>query len=208
MEDKWRTAWSLFDEDKGTPIEYRSHAWCWLTYRATEGHISREEYQKRVWLEGRIPPSHPDAARWITAQAAAEFYLWTLWDQPKRAMAAANTVKKNWKKYPPNVLSMLRITAVLAYKAYLDGKKATAKKMIQNAINGWQKVMAKIDWRKFPTRFLDGRGDMVAIHALMCIANHMKMLPYDVETYTVSTTNEPWVKCLKHTSKREVTIWT
>jgi hypothetical protein len=205
MVDKWRIAWNHFDEDLETPIEYQCHAQCWLTYRALDGHVSREEYERRVWLKHQIVLQHTDGPRWITAQAAAEFYLWTLWDRPERAMRAAETLMKHWRKYPPAVLSMLRVTTAFAYKAYMDGKSLEAKAMIQKAIKRWQQVMKKIDWMKYPLRFMDGKGDMMALHALSCLAGRIGMSPKWITEHDgfLRDSNEPWVKCIRHVGFKE-----
>lgn len=200
MEDKWRTAWSLFDEDLETPIEYQCHAQCWLTYRAIDGHVSREEYEHRIWQKHQITLRHPDGPRWITSQAASDFYLWTLWDRPERAERAAETLMEHWRKYPPAVLSMLRVMTTLAYKAHLDDNSSVAKAMIQEAIGCWQQVMGQIDWMKYPLRFLDGKGDMMALHALSCLAGRTGMSPKWITEHDgfLFTSNEPWVMCIRH----------
>ena len=200
INDQWRTAWSLLTEDKDTPIEYRCHARCWLTYRAAEGHVCCEEYEKRVWRACEIPAEHPDAPRWITSQAAAEFYLWTLWSQFDRSKQAADTLFQNWRYYPPAVLSMLRVTVVQTYHLYLRGEHESAKIAVDAAISNWQQVMGSISWKKYPMRFMDGAGDMKALHALSCLSGRLGIVPQWITNHDkfLFDNKELWVRCIRH----------
>ncbi len=209
MDEKWKAAWALLDELPDVPIEHRCHARCWLTYRAIDGHIKQGEYELRVWKACEIPAAHPDAPRWITSQAAAEFYLWTLWGDEARSFQANNELYNSYKSYPPAILSMLRVHAVDAYRSYLNGDPDLAKHQIVKSVSMWREVMASFDWQKYPLRFMDGKGDMLALHALVCIAARLGIGQEWMKCHenAVQTCNEPWVRCIKHLSAKPGAIW-
>jgi hypothetical protein len=198
MDDKWRTAWNLLDEDGKTPIQYRCHARCWLTYRAIEGHVARDEFERRVQTKFTIPADHKDAPRWITSLAVAEFYLWTLWDD-ERAKLAEETLALHWRKWPPAVLSMLRVAAIRSYDEHMEGNHTTSRLIIEKAIKDWKETMALIDWEEYPLRFLDGQRDMMAMHAMMCtLSRGESLFPWLLEHESAFLKiKEPWVDCLK-----------
>lgn len=95
---------------------------------------------------------------------------------------------------------MLRLKAVLAYRAFVDDQILVAGGMIQEAIEGWQQAMLKIDWMKYPMRFLDGKGDMMALHALSCLAGRIGMSPKWITEHDdfIYSNNDPWLKCIRH----------
>lgn len=214
MDDKWRAAWSLLDEDKSPSVlpEHRAHAKCWLTYRAIEGHIKHDEFEKRVLSVPDLPTNHPLVARWRTSQSAAEFFYYTLRDD-KNGMWRASTYARfpEWwqKDHPPAVLNYLRVQCVLVYSEYLEGNHEAANLMIQTALNVWRTVMYSLDWQKHPLRFMDGKGDMMALHALMCIGARIGMVPAWMQEHekAIQDLKEPWALCLRHLSKRKGAIW-
>jgi hypothetical protein len=215
MDDKWRAAWSLLDEDKSPAVlpEHRAHAKCWLTYRAIEGHIKHEEFVNRVFATPQFPLHLPLAPRWATSQKAAEFYYFTLHGDDPRSLESISFTRfpEFWQaSHPPAVLNYLRVQCVLVYAEYLAGNHDAAKLMIQTALNVWKGVMAALDWRKHPTRFLDAQGDMKPLHAMMCIAARIGTVPEWMqknEKALIQDCKEPWALCLKHLSKRKGAIW-
>lgn len=211
IEEKWRAAWNLLDEDKSPDVlpEHRAHARCWLTYRAIEGHVKRDEFMNRVRaVEWPNEPAIP--ARWETSIAAAEFYLFTLWDMEREALDASSVFLFTdfWhKEHPPAILSYLRVQCVFAYEQFLAGNHEACFLTIQTAVNVWKSIMARLDWQAHPIRWLDARGDMHALHAMMCMADKMGKLADPVETRTIQDMKEPWVLCLKHLSRRKNAIF-
>lgn len=212
MEDKWRAAWSLLDEDKSPAVlpEHRLHARCWLTYRAFEGHVNRDEFMNRV----RFCPTEniaPALCRWDTSICAAEFYVFTLWDMEIDAIKAFSSFQSTgWPlRHPPAVLSYLRMQTIRVYGYYLDGMQEDAAKVISAAVEQWKDIVKSLDWKVHPLRFLDGRGDMHALHALMCIAQKIGVIknhpPLDLRT--IQDLKDPWVFCMKHLSTRKSAIW-
>lgn len=213
MEDKWRAAWSLLDEDKSPAVlpEHRLHARCWLTYRAFEGHVKQDEFMNRV----RFCPTEniaPAFCRWDTSICAAEFYVFTLWDMEIDAIKAYSSFQgAGWLlRHPPAVLSYLRMQAIRVYGYYLDGMNEDAAKAISAAVCQWQDIMGEaIDWKGNPLRFMEAKNDMMALHALMCIASRLGMVPAWMQEHekAIQDIKEPWALCLKHLSKRKGAIW-
>lgn len=215
MDDKWRAAWSLLDEDKSPDVmpEYRLHARCWLTYRTFEGHVKRDEFMQRVRFCS-TESLHPSLCRWDTSISAAEFYLFTSWDMETEAMKAfASFQASGWwshERHLPAVLHYLRMQAVRVYDYYISDMKDDAAKAISTSVCQWQSVMGEaIDWKAHPLRFMDGKGDMMALHALMCIGARIGMVPAWMQEHekAIQDLKEPWALCLRHLSKRKGAIW-
>jgi hypothetical protein len=214
MDDKWRAAWRLLDEDPTTPEEFRCHARCWLTYRAIEGHVTHADYLGRVALKPcSLPPDHDRFLRWTTSLATADFYYWTLWGDLENAETHGKAIvfcaSDDLKKYPPALLSWLRVKCVLIYADFLDGEHEDAKLSIQITLETWQQVITTCDFLKHPLRFMDAKGDSVALHAIMCIASRLGLVPSWMQAHekAIQDLKDPWVKCLKKLSQRKGAIW-
>jgi hypothetical protein len=212
MDDKWRAAWALLDELPDVEPHLRAAACCWLIYRGIDGFITDEEMERRVLPKAKhgILTQHQTFTRWEMSISAAAFYYHFLKARSKEAgeyRQRLKSVGQWWEMHPPSILSYLRIECIAAYCAFLDGAAEEAKHIIRRSIGTWQRVMADIDWTQYPTRWLDARGDMDAMHAMMCIADKLGVLAYPVETKTIQDLNLPWVCCMKKLRDKPGAIW-
>ena len=214
MERKWRAAWNLLDEDKGAhPID-RAAACCWLIYRGIEGHIDHKEMLSRVLpvAKNDLPPKHEMAVRWRTSLSAAAYFYFYLHDMEKEANIASHGIifTRFWaKNHPPALTNYLRVQLVRIYDAFVKGNHDKARRDLEDTVNRWQSIFLLVDHKKYPLIFMDGKGDMIALHALMCISGRLGMAPEWMKHHeeAIQCLNDPCVKCLKKHGGKPGAIW-
>lgn len=214
IDDKWKAAWSLLDEDTSldVPLEFRWHARCWLTYRGIEGHIKHTDMMHRVIGAAFNPP--PDKAimsRWITSQAAASFYYFTLRDI-KFSSSIADIFNESFylDNHPPSILSLLRVKCILSYSQLLEGNYQKTQQIIESALESWIQTSSNIHWLKSPLHRLDMPAAAMPLHALMYVGSRIGMCnkeEWNGHDSFIQNLKDPWVRCLKKLSRRKDSIW-
>lgn len=212
MPDKWRAAWTLLDEDKTAPEVLRCHARCWLTYRAIEGKVNHEELMNRVLpvRNGGLPKDHSSYVRWLTSQAAASFFYFTLKDMKAEALKESLVFQPSHLiSNASTTINFLRVMCIRCYDAYLSGQTDEARSIIQSTLSAWKAAHAVLDWIHHPMRFTDLRSDSSPLHAMMMIASKIGMLKGSISSTHVPEMSQdwPWAKCIKHLSRTEGSIW-
>lgn len=212
MPDKWRAAWTLLDEDPTAPEVLRCHARCWLTYRAIEGAVKHEELMNRVLpvRNGGLPKNHFSHVRWLTSQAAASFYYFTLKDMKAEARIESLVFQpEHMISNASTTVNYLRVMCICCYDAYVSGQTDEARSIIESTLSAWKAAHAALDWVHHPMRFTDLRSDSSALHAMMMIASKIGMIKGPITSHLVPEMAQewPWVKCIKHLSRKEGSIW-
>ncbi|MBB5035557.1 hypothetical protein [Prosthecobacter vanneervenii] len=214
IDEKWKAAWSLLEADTASefPVEFRWHARCWLTYRGIEGHIKHSDMMHRViGLALNPPESTTLLSRWTTSQAAASFYYFTLNDMEAAAEeAAVFNNASHYVNHPPSILSALRVKCILAYAELLAGNYQKTQQIIEASLDSWTSTISNISWIKSPLYRLDMPAAATPIHTLMCIASRIGMCDkteWQGQDCIIQPLKDPWVRCLKHLSRRKDSIW-
>ncbi|MCX6847845.1 MAG: hypothetical protein NTY98_02895 [Verrucomicrobia bacterium] len=157
-----------------------------------------------------LEKNHFSYVRWLTSQAAASFFYFTLKDMKEEAL-------KEFQVFQPEhlisnastTLNYLRVMCIRCYDAYLSGQTDEARSIIESTLSAWKAAHAALDWIYHPMRFTDLRSDSSPLHAMMMIASKIGMLKAPITSQLVPEMSQdwPWVKCIKHLSRKEGSIW-
>lgn len=128
LKDQFALAWQALGA-ASAPLADRLNARCWLTYRAIDGLVTFEDWQKHVMaleLIGEIPANF--LVRWRISQKTAECYLHILQGDFAKAMRVREAVaelfiKQGWH-WPESILNYLRCELLHRYFCYLHPKAA------------------------------------------------------------------------------------
>jgi hypothetical protein len=211
MPDKWRAAWTLLDEDKTVPEVYRCHARCWLTYKAIDGMVNHDELMNRVLpvRSGGLEKDHYSYVRWLTSQAAASFYYFTLKDMQAEALKESLVFQPSHLiSNASTTINYLRVMCIRCHDAYLTGKIGEARSIIESTLCAWKTAHEALDWKEHPMRFTDLRSDSSALHTMMIIAEKIGMLNNSLSSIHVPEMSQDWhwVKCIKHLHRKNGSI--
>lgn len=210
-ETKYKVAWDAINDSKENQLR-KTHAKCWLTYRAVDGAITFEDWSSKIEnvVVLRDIQDKKVRLRWITSQNAAEMYLLCL--NGKQWQQNAENIF-HWDKdliLLPNLLAnYLRASSLLAYSYMLDKDFEMAAAVSKKAIESWQKTMSGALLEDEPSRFFELRNDYAPLHALTVILYRCKAIkkaPGPESFVDELTRKTPWWKCMEKIG-RDVTIW-
>jgi hypothetical protein len=176
---------TLYDET--ATFDQRASALCYLTYRCIDGLITFEEWltmrqnanEARVDIQAECSPLH---YRWWISQTTAETYLNLLvrhiegigWVQPTLPSAVLVQFFLSSKKWPPQILNVLRVSVLAMYEFYLRvDDLGYCKNQLQHHHNRllepWIAVWDRLDLTQWPYRFEEAHADLRALTAMMFI---------------------------------------
>lgn len=213
--EQYKIAWDLLLHLPEADQWHRSQAKCWLTYRAFDGQITLEDWQKHIKHVKPTPTSWMKT-RWDVSQATAEAYLWLhRGDDEQRVslgIKAAERVlamESRLSQYPPTILNWLRIVAILAVRKWVMGEDEGAKDLINRGVKRWRDVISSFHWRNHPTRFPEMLGDAWALSALMMLAQRLKITQHMIDRPWINpevvikhNRTEPWIICMRRLQER------
>lgn len=203
MTSKYEAAWNALRLEN---LEDKSHAKCWLTYRACDGQITLADWHQHVAVNAIVHRTE----RWRVSQSLAEFFLARLNDDlPWMDDAAAKVETVDLQSWPDGISHLCRLESIRAFAAYVQGDHDQCLARIKNALGKWKETMGALDVQKFPTRFLEIRTDLHAINFLILLAvkigyvEEMRCLYDWIHASIATQKSTPWYRCLRKIAGEE-----
>lgn len=203
---QYELAWKCLLEKNGN---IKANAKCWLTYRAIDGGITFEDWQKHV--EQSPVPNLCNHPRWFVSLNTGTSYVKILNGQD--AVPIIEEIRAfDITPCPGMLLNYMRVSAILANHLFIEQLPINCIEVVHTSIVTWQRVVSTIDLMKTPSWVADNGFDMAPLHCLLRIASRLKMtaFPIDNEEWIdhllKSQKHLPWWQCIEKLS-REKTIW-
>lgn len=217
--EQFRIAWDLLLHRPDADEWHRAQAKCWLTYRAFDGQVTMEDWKAKIFPV-QVRPSGFMATRWMFSQKTAEAYLWlhhgTEEERAKKGWGNAEIVygaSDRVQQYAPTILNWLRVTFLVAYRAWATGDDQRAKEIIGEAVKVWS-ASTSFDWSQNPTRFPEMIGDCYALSMFMFLAQRLELTRHMINRSWISPTiigkhysKDPWMIVLREIQTEERNLW-
>lgn len=188
MKDKYSAAWELIKAkyDKNQ----KAHSFCWLSYRAFEGGVSFQDWEKHI-----LPNYFADAGpRWDASMNAVCGFLYAKqanWE--KAAFYLEKSVQSG------NSITSLKAAAVLTYLRWLTNGDFEQIGLLATSM--WKASIAEVDLSANPSWISDGGYDAAPLHIILKllsnegVTNRPMLSRWWVDHLISNDRGKPWLQC-------------